>query len=458
MAQRPLCFVLMPFGQKSDLSTGGLIDFDEIYENGVRPAVLAAGLDPIRADEERSGGIIHRTMFERLILCDYAIADLTTANANVFYELGVRHAARPSTTLAIFAKGQSLPFDVNLLRALPYSLGHDLTFAAGDAAKLQSDLMAKLLDLKDLARRQTCSDSPVFQLIPQYRQPEIEHLKTDVFRDQAEYATRTKEALAEARHKRDKLALHDIQASLGSIADAEAGVVIDLYLSYRAVSDWQAMVELHDRMAPPLRRMQLVREQLGWAYNRLGQRRRAIEVLEGVLSERGPGSEICGLLGRVEKDMWQESMKSGNRLVAGAHLDRAIELYRMGFEADSRDFYPGINAVTLLDIRGDPASLTERDQLVPVVRFAARQRLKAAHPAYWDYATLLELAVLAEDQRQAAENLGRALAVMRERWEPETTVNNLGLIREARLARGADVAWLDEIVTALRQAAHEERG
>ena len=70
-----------------------------------------------------AGGIIHKPMFERLILCEYAVADLTTANANVFYELGVRHAVRPCSTVLIFAQGRrQLPFDVAPLRALPYAL------------------------------------------------------------------------------------------------------------------------------------------------------------------------------------------------------------------------------------------------------------------------------------------------------------------------------------------------
>lgn len=113
MIEQPLCFVLMPFGKKKDPAGGPDIDFDRIYEDAIRPGIEAAGLEPVRADEERTGGIIHRAMFERLLLCDFAVADLTTANANVFYELGVRHAARPSTTLAIFASHQKPPFDVN---------------------------------------------------------------------------------------------------------------------------------------------------------------------------------------------------------------------------------------------------------------------------------------------------------------------------------------------------------
>ena len=93
MIDRPLCFVLMPFGVKKDPSGGPDIDFDRIYEDAIRPGIEAAGMEPIRADEERTGGIIHQAMFERLLLCDFAVADMTTANANVFYELGVRHAA-----------------------------------------------------------------------------------------------------------------------------------------------------------------------------------------------------------------------------------------------------------------------------------------------------------------------------------------------------------------------------
>src|SRR5215471_8825604 len=102
MPTRPLCFVLMPFGRRT-LTGGTIIDFDAVYEKIIRPAIVDAGLDPIRADEERNGGIIHKPMFERLLLCEYAVADLTSANANVFYELGVRHAMLPRSTVLLFA-------------------------------------------------------------------------------------------------------------------------------------------------------------------------------------------------------------------------------------------------------------------------------------------------------------------------------------------------------------------
>src|ERR1700676_1182281 len=109
----PLCFVLMPFGSKPD-GQGRIIDFDAVYEKIIAPAVAAANLDGIRADEERVGGTIHKPMFERLMLCEYAIADLTTDNPNVYYELGIRHALKPRSTLLLSCIGTRLPFDLAL--------------------------------------------------------------------------------------------------------------------------------------------------------------------------------------------------------------------------------------------------------------------------------------------------------------------------------------------------------
>src|ERR1051326_6222430 len=118
----PLCFILMPFGKKPSNTAGLMIDFDAVYRDLIKPAIEEAGLEPLRADEEMTGGIIHKPMFERLILCEFAVADLTTANANVFYELGLRHAVRPWSTVLMFGQGSRLPFDVGLLRAMPYEL------------------------------------------------------------------------------------------------------------------------------------------------------------------------------------------------------------------------------------------------------------------------------------------------------------------------------------------------
>jgi hypothetical protein len=118
---KPLCFIIMPFGKKPD-AKGNIIDFDYAYSEFIRKVIDQCNLSPIRADEEMIGGIIHKPMYERLILCDYAIADLTTANANVFYELGIRYTAKPFTTFSIFESETKIPFDLVDVRCFPYSM------------------------------------------------------------------------------------------------------------------------------------------------------------------------------------------------------------------------------------------------------------------------------------------------------------------------------------------------
>jgi len=120
-------------------------------------------------------------------------------------------------------------------------------------------------------------------------------------------------------------------------------------------------------------------------------------------------------------------------------LDNAINAYLKGFEADWRDAYPGVNVVTLMEVKDPPDP--RREQLLPVVRYAVERKIAIGKPDYWDYATLLELAVLAKDEERAMKSLSNALAAIREGWEPETTAHNLRLIREARERRQESVEW-----------------
>jgi tetratricopeptide (TPR) repeat protein len=225
--------------------------------------------------------------------------------------------------------------------------------------------------------------------------------------------------------------------------------VVDLFLSFRAVKAWQQMVDLYARMSRTLQNTRMVQEQLAFALNRLGRSEEAEQVLKQTIEKFGQSSETNGLLGRVYKDRWENALKAGRTMEARGYLKRAIEAYRAGFETDWRDPYPGINAVTLMELqeKPDPAQA----DMLPVVRYAALLRAKS-NGDYWDQATLLELAVLARNVSQAQDCCGAALAVVREAFEPETTARNLRLIREVRTARGEDVTWLAEIEEGLKEA------
>ncbi len=438
---QPLCFVLMPFGRKP--GTGGAtIDFDAVYNSLIKPAIETAGLVPLRADEEQAGGIIHKPMFERLILCEFAVADLTTANANVFYELGVRHSVKPSTTMLMFAAdGTRLPFDVAPLRTLPYRLGPDGT---PSAAEEDRDKLAELL----VAARSGATDSPVFQLVEGF--PDIQHIKTDVFRTRVEYSELIKDKLRDAR-KQNVEAIRAVEEGLAPFEQVEAGVLVDLLLSYRARSAWADMIRVAGAMPEPLRRAPLVQEQLAFGLNRSERGVEAEHVLLQLIEARGPSSETYGLLGRVYKDRWDKATTNGERILARGLLDQAIDAYVKGFETDWRDAYPGINAVTLMNLRTPPDA--RLGQLLPVVRYAVERKIAAGKPDYWDHATLLELAVLSGDENAAMDALAKALPIMRETWEPETTLRNLRLIRAAREARGEALPWMKDVEDELQRKA-----
>jgi hypothetical protein len=363
---------------------------------------------------------------------------------NVFYELGIRHAVRPYSTVLVGADIGHIPFDLAPNRVLPYALS-----PAGRPADPEADGAALVRALH--AAMESATDSPVFQLLTDLPRPEIDRLKTDVFREQAAYSAKVKQSLADAR-ARGKEAVRAVEEDLGPAEGVEAGVLVDLLLSYRATSAWADMVRVVESMPQVVSRTLLVREQYGFALNRAGRSQDAERVLLAVVEEHGPSSETLGLLGRVYKDRW-EAEREGSVLKARGHLTKAIDAYRRGFEADWRDAYPGVNTVTLMEVR-DPGG-AEQQALVPVVRYANQRRLLGGAPDYWDFATRLELGVVSRDEGEASEGASDALAAVREPWEPSSTAYNLSLIRRSRAERGETVDWADAIERHLTDAAKE---
>ncbi|WP_157271542.1 TRAFs-binding domain-containing protein [Azohydromonas aeria] len=432
---RQTCFIDMPFGRKVDPRSGVTIDFDQIYDTGICPAVQDAGLQCVRGDREESGGLIHTAMFARLLIAEFVVADMTTANPNVFYELGVRHAAKPYTTIPIFATLGAPPFDVNGVRAIPYELTDGKLTA--EAAQALREAIRKRIQFA--LKGPASPDSPLFQLFERYPGVTMSHEVTDVFRDRVVYSTEFRNRLAAARALKPReaavAALEAIERDLGDVAVSERGVVVDLMLSYRAVEAFDHMVALFERMAGELRDAAMVRQQLAFALNRRrqpGDRDRAIALLEGVRKSHGDSAETLGLLGRVYKDLWQEALKRGD-LAAEGWLEHAIEAYTRGFEVEPLDYYPGINALTLLLQKGDAEAMAEHRRLAPLVTFAAMRKGGEKASDYWTLATMIELGCHGRDLALASRCFKRAVPLVQrsaETWMLKTTRDNLRLIAE----------------------------
>lgn len=117
------CFVIGPIGSR--LAELGSPE-RETYEDALRimaeviePACDHHGLTPVRADTLARPGEITDQIFRRLRDDDVVIADVTGANANVMYELGLRHT-RDKLTIQI-GEYRRLPFDVNTIRTIQFS-------------------------------------------------------------------------------------------------------------------------------------------------------------------------------------------------------------------------------------------------------------------------------------------------------------------------------------------------
>ena len=457
----PYCLVIMPFGTKPDPQTGQAIDFDRLYEKALRPAITSAGLFPYRDDALTHGGPVPKGIYEALMLSEYAIADLTLPNGNVLYELGIRHAVRPSSTLTITARPDAVPFDVRGLRMVRYVLDKQNRLTPGRGVKLKSDLETALHDLQKRVSETGYADSPLFQVIEDWRPTAPSSLRTDVFRDRVAYDTSVRDELLRCRRlalrgRRGEAIGHArvLRQRLGPLPKLEAAVTVDLLLTYRALELWGLMITFVEAMPGYVRDRALVQEQYAFALNRSAGRQRsgseadslrrlALTALEGLVEQGRGSSETWGLIGRVHKDWWRFARTPQSR---ARHLEEARSAYEHGFDLDPTDTYPGTNAAALLYLQGRPGYQVDLAELVTVVEFSARRLLALQKATYWMHAALLECAVLRDDHGSAEASLEAAATKVVEIWQPVTTRQNLEDIMDAQRQRGLSTEWLASLL------------
>jgi hypothetical protein len=135
------CFLISPIGEEgSEIRNRA----DGVRDFIVRPALEQFGLAPVRADDIATPGQITLQVIEHVLSAKAAIADISGANANVFYELAVRHTAqRPVVLIAHEDDRNKLPFDIAQMRTIFYD-HRDLKSAADCQAKIQSQLQEAL--------------------------------------------------------------------------------------------------------------------------------------------------------------------------------------------------------------------------------------------------------------------------------------------------------------------------
>jgi Tetratricopeptide Repeats-Sensor len=442
MPPQPICFAIMPYGTKAtqqgeSSAAPARINFDRLWQAAIRPAIEALGYSPVRADEDL-GALIIQEMIERLAISDLVIADVSIPNGNVYYEVGIRHAAKQQGCVMIAADWSTTLFDINQMRQIRYPLATQDVDDDG-AAAIQRVLKEGIPKLAE-------GQSPFYTALPGYPDQVDEGHNTafrktllDLSRFQGEVLA-TRAAPAGERRKR-AIELRERSYAEGPIRKS---VALELLYLLRDCTDWPTTQQFVDELPADVRGLPVVQEQKALAQSRSGDQAGAIATLEGLIWTSGETSERCGLLGGRYKALYYASTDPRDK---AQYLDRAIRQYDRGMRLDLNDYYPASNLPLLYLLRGrkgdaDRARIAGAIAMVGCERSVARN---ASDP--WAKPTLLAAAFAAGDVARAQELGEQIESEGPAAWQLATTIEDLR--RAVGLHDGERAAELTQALTAL---------
>ncbi|HYG82639.1 MAG TPA: tetratricopeptide repeat-containing protein [Pyrinomonadaceae bacterium] len=435
--EKRTCYVVMGFGKKTDFETGRTLDLDKSYRHIIKPAVEAAGMKCVRADEIVHSGVIDVPMYEHLLTAEVVIADLSASNRNAFYELGVRHALRPYTTIVICEDSvRHFPFDVNAVNVLKYHhMGEGLDFE--EVERFRKVLTEAIT--KNLGEKQPQTDSPVYTFLSGLTPPELAGVAWE--------AAQTGPVAAGEARPEGLPAFGELMRQ----AD-EAQSAGDFVTAKTLISSARWMMK--EAADPNRAEDPYVIQRLALATYKSKQPtpQAALEEARALLVTLSPATsndtETLGLWGAVHKRLWE---LTGDR----TQLDEAVRSYERGFYLRN-DYYNGINLAYLLDVRSADAckradaaatadaARAERAEAVSCFVQAVRVRREVVsicgqvlaeegltgERKYWALATMAEAYLGVGDEAAAQQKLREAFALTTAQWMKDSTQQQMDKLRE----------------------------
>jgi hypothetical protein len=410
MPDKKKCFVIMGFGVKTDLATSRILDLDKTYRIIIKKAVEEAGLECIRADDIIHSGIIDKPMYELLFAADVVVADLSTSNANAIYELGVRHALRPCTTIVIAEKQFKFPFDIGHLLIRPYEhLGKGID--AEEADRVRAELkkaIQTVLEKQDV-------DSPVFTFLPNLAM--------------AKLIDKLQEKIEEAAVK----------------ADENTSELMELFKEARADENWKGAKRNLKRLFEKRPKDDYIIQQLALATYKgkdpdaLTALEEAKQILQSLNPQQTADPETLGIWGAIHKRLWE--LKQDRQ-----YLDEGIWAYEKGFYLKN-DYYNGINFAFLLNVR---ATISAGKEAIADIVIAERVRKKVLaicedllkkgmkddegnpdkEQLFWLHASIAEALTGIGENEKAKEALASAVKEAPESWMKETLNEQLEKLKQ----------------------------
>jgi MAP3K TRAFs-binding domain len=347
------CFVVMGFGKKTDFETGRALDLDRTYRNIIKPAVTAAGLECIRADEIKHSGPIEVPMYEQLLNAEVVVADLSTSNKNAYYELGVRHALKPYTTVIICEDGiKTFPFDVNHVTVQQYHhMGEGIDY--DEVERFRKVLTEMILAVYNQTPRR--NDSPVYTFLSQLTPPALAAAVQGV----AEAVARSAPAAdgqpdGKAESENSKLyseLMEEVEEAKKAGNFDEAKSLLKLLRKKMKPKKPETEGQPEPAEDPYIiQQLALVtyKAKQDTSEKEIAALREACDLLSKLNPAISNDTETLGLWGAVHKRLWDKTKDA-------AALDKAIRSYERGFSLRN-DYYNGINFAFLLNIRAAHAT------------------------------------------------------------------------------------------------------
>jgi len=445
--RRPLVFIAMPFGVKFASDVADKVDFDRIYELALKPALAAFDVDYVRADEEPAGGIIHAKMFERLLFADLAIVDVTLDNANVFYELGIRHCARRRATIIIRAEGGQIPFDIAMTRIVPYKLTRGV-LTDEEATRLRDELARRINYCFGEMEQLDGKDSPLFQLMDGFSGVNTATRLDDSMHERLRSGENIRARIAGIADRLiDPSALDELDAvasELDTASPESLDVLMALLDAYQRQQGFSRIIMLVERLPSELR----VRPSVQGRYVLAVCRSESAELAELALSEMESTvdrsiatAEECARVFSAYQRLLDHPVRSSYadgmaKLDIRRLSDRAIRWGRRAFELDPHDYYTGLNLAERLLKHGTAEAYREGKAVAGATLYALLrlERIETAvawNQDYWYQATLLQLNVMLENWTFVDDLVDRIRSLKETvSWELEATRLNIAEMRD----------------------------
>ena len=372
----PKCFVIMGFGIKTDFATGRKLDLNKSYKLLIKPVVEKKGLICIRADEILTAGSIDYQMYKELLNADLVIADLSTANVNAFYELGIRHALKKRSTIVISEDKYSYPFDLNHIKITSYThLGEAIDYEEVERFRqVLGDTIDAVLNIEE-------PDSPVYSHLHELNPPLLQAVAIGgngflmETNDSSNHNTGEVKGLNKSVEDNPTLSF--------LIDQAETALLERNYTHAKTFFQTAInMLKVESKNDPYLVQRLAFATYKAKLPDVITALNDSMSFLSKLDIERTNDTETVSLAGRIEKKLFEKGQ-------GDQHLENAIQFYERGYFL-LHNRYHGINLAFLFNKRADTSILDTNEDKIADMIFANRVRRQVLKMCNNDWNEIIE--------------------------------------------------------------------